>query len=197
MISEPMLLILTQHFGPRRPRPTLHTAQHARRPPRRPSSSTRPVPPPHPPPRPAEADPLPSFETRQALAQQLDMTPRSVQVWFQNQRQRHELKLLKLQRQAEGAEASQRHEPASGMSQFVSAGDELPLPLLLLSWAARESPWNLPAGDEELPPLLVDTCGGEGGFAGDCCRSGDNPLSVVALNRRPGALAAAEGREAS
>jgi len=68
-ISKPMLLILTQHFGPRRPRPTLHTAQHARRPPRRPSSSTRPVPPPRPPPRPAESEPLPSFEERQALAQ--------------------------------------------------------------------------------------------------------------------------------
>ena len=36
----------------------------------------------------ADDDPLPSFEKRQALAQQLGMTPRSVQIWFQNRRQR-------------------------------------------------------------------------------------------------------------
>mmetsp|Transcript_15626 Transcript_15626/g.51582 ORF Transcript_15626/g.51582 Transcript_15626/m.51582 type:complete len:296 (+) Transcript_15626:60-947(+) len=65
-----------------------------------------------------ESDPLPSFEKRQALAQQLDMTPRSVQIWFQNRRQR----LLKPQRQAEGAEASQRFEPASGDDAVSEAG---------------------------------------------------------------------------
>jgi hypothetical protein len=36
----------------------------------------------------ADEDPLPSFEKRQALAAQLDMSPRSVQIWFQNRRQR-------------------------------------------------------------------------------------------------------------
>ena len=35
-----------------------------------------------------DEDPLPSFEKRQALAHQLGMTPRSVQIWFQNRRQR-------------------------------------------------------------------------------------------------------------
>ena len=41
-----------------------------------------------PPPPWAEEDPLPSFEKRQALAAQLSMSPRSVQIWFQNRRQR-------------------------------------------------------------------------------------------------------------
>ena len=36
----------------------------------------------------ADEDPLPSFEKRQALAAQLNMSPRSVQIWFQNRRQR-------------------------------------------------------------------------------------------------------------
>jgi hypothetical protein len=49
-----------------------------------------------------ESDPLPSFEKRQILAQQLGMTPRSVQIWFQNRRQR----LLKPLRHAEGGELS-------------------------------------------------------------------------------------------
>ena len=35
-----------------------------------------------------DEDPLPSFEKRQALAAQLNMSPRSVQIWFQNRRQR-------------------------------------------------------------------------------------------------------------
>lgn len=46
----------------------------------------------------ADEDPLPSFEKRQVIANQLNMTPRSVQIWFQNRRQR----LLKPLRQAEG-----------------------------------------------------------------------------------------------
>ena len=49
-------------------------------------------------PRTADEDPLPSFEKRQVVANQLNMTPRSVQIWFQNRRQR----LLKPLRQAEG-----------------------------------------------------------------------------------------------
>lgn len=47
-----------------------------------------------------ENDPLPSFEKRQSLSQQLGMTPRSVQIWFQNRRQR----LLKPLRNSEGGE---------------------------------------------------------------------------------------------
>lgn len=35
-----------------------------------------------------EEEPLPNFEQRQAIAKQLGMTPRSVQIWFQNRRQR-------------------------------------------------------------------------------------------------------------
>lgn len=35
-----------------------------------------------------EHEPLPSFDQRQLLAQRLGMTPRSVQIWFQNRRQR-------------------------------------------------------------------------------------------------------------
>lgn len=35
-----------------------------------------------------EAEPLPNFEQRQDLAKSLSMTPRSVQIWFQNRRQR-------------------------------------------------------------------------------------------------------------
>lgn len=35
-----------------------------------------------------EEEPLPNFDQRQAMAKQLGMTPRSVQIWFQNRRQR-------------------------------------------------------------------------------------------------------------
>jgi len=35
-----------------------------------------------------EHEPLPNFDQRQALAQRLEMAPRSVQIWFQNRRQR-------------------------------------------------------------------------------------------------------------
>ena len=35
-----------------------------------------------------EEEPLPNFDQRQAMAKQLGMTPRSVQIWFQNLRQR-------------------------------------------------------------------------------------------------------------
>ena len=35
-----------------------------------------------------EEEPLPNFDQRQAIAKALGMTPRSVQIWFQNRRQR-------------------------------------------------------------------------------------------------------------
>merc|ERR1719440_1708482 len=35
-----------------------------------------------------EEEPLPNFDQRQAMAKALGMTPRSVQIWFQNRRQR-------------------------------------------------------------------------------------------------------------
>ena len=35
-----------------------------------------------------DAEPFPNFDKRQLIAQKLDMTPRSVQIWFQNRRQR-------------------------------------------------------------------------------------------------------------
>jgi len=61
----------------------------------------------------AESDPLPSFEKRQALAQQLGMTPRSVQIWFQNRRQR----LLKPLRQGE---LSPRSEHCESLGDSIS-----------------------------------------------------------------------------
>ena len=39
-----------------------------------------------------EEEPLPNFDQRQSLAKLLGMTPRSVQIWFQNRRQRERLK---------------------------------------------------------------------------------------------------------
>ena len=35
-----------------------------------------------------EEEPLPNFDQRQAMAKHLGMTPRSVQIWFQNRRAR-------------------------------------------------------------------------------------------------------------
>jgi len=58
-----------------------------------------------------EDDPLPSFEKRQALATRLGMTPRSVQIWFQNRRQR----LLKPMRQGESSSEAELS-PRSGES---------------------------------------------------------------------------------
>lgn len=62
----------------------------------------------------AESDPLPSFEKRQTLAQQLGMTPRSVQIWFQNRRQR----LLKPLRHTEGGELSPQIDLNYGSESF-------------------------------------------------------------------------------
>lgn len=64
-----------------------------------------------------EDDPLPSFDKRQALAGQLGMSPRSVQIWFQNRRQR----LLKPLRQAERQDGNGDRSPSSSGTASTAA----------------------------------------------------------------------------
>lgn len=57
-----------------------------------------------------EDEPLPNFDQRQALAKTLDMTPRSVQIWFQNRRQR----LKPLQPKQSDSSGGRSHSPILG-----------------------------------------------------------------------------------
>ena len=78
-----------------------------------------------------EKQPLPDLETRHSLAASLGMTPRSVQVWFQNRRQRSKPTTAD-QAQAKTARALFEPRGASG----AEAGcDAL---LLLCSCASQE-----------------------------------------------------------
>ncbi len=91
-------------------------------------------------------DPRPSFETRQALAHELCMTPRSVQIWFQNRRQR----LLK---PGEGGELSPTgfaYEPGFGNSAMVQGGERSPT-------ARPPSNEGVPLGKPLIKPKKVDT----------------------------------------
>jgi len=54
-------------------------------------------------------EPLPNFDQRQGLAKMLGMTPRSVQIWFQNRRQRLKPMLPKSRSDSPGADSSRSH----------------------------------------------------------------------------------------
>lgn len=72
-----------------------------------------------------EREPLPNLDQRQELAKVLGMTPRSVQIWFQNRRQR-----LKPQQQST---VRQQHPQSFGMPRLAAVaglygGHDLPMP---------------------------------------------------------------------
>ncbi|GAA5939207.1 hypothetical protein JCM1841_003176 [Sporobolomyces salmonicolor] len=78
-----------------------------------------------------DLNPKPDITLRKALSEQLDMTPREVQVWFQNRR----AKVKKLREKAEretgnAAESRSSPPPAARTSPnaLIAAGSELPVP---------------------------------------------------------------------
>ena len=95
----------------------------------------------------ADDDPLPSFEKRQALSNELGMTPRSVQIWFQNRRQR----LLKPN---EGGELSLLGDE----SDFSDSRLIVPMQSEERSPTARQPPnEGVPLGKPLIKPKKVDT----------------------------------------
>ena len=95
----------------------------------------------------ADDDPLPSFEKRQALSNELGMTPRSVQIWFQNRWQR----LLKPN---EGGELSLLGDEAD----FSDSRLIVPMQSEERSPTARQPPnEGVPLGKPLIKPKKVDT----------------------------------------
>lgn len=83
-------------------------------------------------------DPFPSMETRRELAKQLHVTPRQVQVWFQNKRQR--------ERKVSRAKAEQTASVAKSHASDVS--DD-----------ARDVQDDVELNDVELPPAIAEAMG--------------------------------------
>merc|ERR1719326_311760 len=79
-----------------------------------------------------EEEPLPNFDQRQALAKMLGMTPRSVQIWFQNRRQRLKPAAPKARDDEPGAPGPgwghDRRLPHSRAPPLPGQGQQLPYP---------------------------------------------------------------------
>ena len=89
-----------------------------------------------------EEEPLPNFDQRQALAKTLDMTPRSVQIWFQNRRQR----LKPLQPKQSDGVGGRSHSPIIGqhMGRDGSESMQQLSPLHGGSGAAHRAAFGIP-----------------------------------------------------
>ncbi len=78
-----------------------------------------------------ELEPLPNFEQRQQLAKRLDMAPRSVQIWFQNRRQRLKPQALRKSASNKALATSDGGGGDDGCMAAVHMGDYRPPPGIL------------------------------------------------------------------
>lgn len=78
-----------------------------------------------------ELEPLPNFEQRQQLAKRLDMAPRSVQIWFQNRRQRLKPQALRKSASNKALATSDGGGGGDGGMAAVHMGDYRPPPGML------------------------------------------------------------------
>ncbi|GAA5864108.1 hypothetical protein JCM1840_000704 [Sporobolomyces johnsonii] len=78
-----------------------------------------------------DINPKPDITLRKALSEQLDMTPREVQVWFQNRRAKVKKLREKAEREAANAAESGNSPPAAARTSpnaLIAAASELPVP---------------------------------------------------------------------
>jgi len=98
-----------------------------------------------------EEEPLPNFDQRQAMAKQLGMTPRSVQIWFQNRRQR----LKPISKSVSAPDLSSQTSGSHGSAHFGMPGLAAAAGLFgggMLPGAASQLP--MPSGGFGVQPFL-------------------------------------------